>query len=135
MRVQEVRELPNEELLTRLDEVKEELFNLRFQNATGQLENYKRLGSLKKDVAKIETVLRERELGIEPPPEERPEPKARRRRREAAEETSSEEEEQVEEEVPQPRARARRRLRRQRETAEEEAAEVEPAAEQLEEEE
>jgi large subunit ribosomal protein L29 len=133
LRVQEVRELPDEELVTRLDEVKEELFNLRFQNATGQLENYKRLGILKKDIAKIETVLRERELGIEPPPEERPEPKARRRRRETADDAEPEEEE-GEEEVARPRARARRRLRRERETSEKEAAE-EPREEAMEEEE
>ncbi|MDQ3879251.1 MAG: 50S ribosomal protein L29, partial [Actinomycetota bacterium] len=39
------------------------LFNLRFQNATGQLDNYKRMGELKKDIARIQTILREHELG------------------------------------------------------------------------
>ena len=58
----ELRELPLDELRDRLVEVKEELFNLRFQNATGQLDNYKRLGELRRDVARIKTVLREREL-------------------------------------------------------------------------
>ena len=58
----ELRELPNTELEQRLGEVKEELLNLRFQNATGQLDNYKRLGELKKDVARIRTILRQREL-------------------------------------------------------------------------
>lgn len=58
----EIRDLSVDELQTRLAEVKEELFNLRFQNATGQLDNYKRLGELRKDVARIKTVLREREL-------------------------------------------------------------------------
>ena len=58
----ELRDLPVSELETRLDEVKEELFNLRFQNATGQLDNYKRLGQLRKDVARIRTILRQREL-------------------------------------------------------------------------
>ena len=58
----ELRELGVDELQTRLAEVKEELFNLRFQNATGQLDNYKRLGDLRRDVARIKTVLREREL-------------------------------------------------------------------------
>jgi large subunit ribosomal protein L29 len=58
----ELRELPVSELEQRLDEVKEELFNLRFQNATGQLDNYKRLGQLRKDVARIRTILRQREL-------------------------------------------------------------------------
>ena len=59
---QEIRDMSADELQTRLAEVKEELFNLRFQNATGQLDNYKRLGELRKDVARIKTVLREREL-------------------------------------------------------------------------
>lgn len=50
------------DLLTQLAETKEELFNLRFQNATGQLDNYKRLGHLKKDIARINTELRVREI-------------------------------------------------------------------------
>lgn len=58
----ELRDLPGSELEQRLDEVKEEMFNLRFQNATGQLDNYKRLGQLKRDVARIKTILRQREL-------------------------------------------------------------------------
>ena len=58
----ELRDLPVSDLEQRLDEVKEELFNLRFQNATGQLDNYKRLGELRKDVARIRTILRQREL-------------------------------------------------------------------------
>jgi large subunit ribosomal protein L29 len=61
----ELRELPASELEQRLDEIKEELFNLRFQNATGQLDNYKRLGDLRKDVARIKTILRQRELAGE----------------------------------------------------------------------
>ena len=58
----ELRDLPLDELERRLTETKEELFNLRFQNATGQLDNYKRLGQLKKDVARIKTLLRQNEL-------------------------------------------------------------------------
>lgn len=58
----DIRELPTEDLYIRLAETKEELFNLRFQNATGQLDNYKRLGELRKDVARILTVIREREI-------------------------------------------------------------------------
>ena len=58
----ELRDLTDDELEQRLVETKEELFNLRFQNATGQLDNYKRLGQLKKDVARIRTLLRQREL-------------------------------------------------------------------------
>ena len=60
----ELRELGNEELLAKLREAKEELFNLRFQAATGQLENHGRLRAVRKDIARIYTELRERELGI-----------------------------------------------------------------------
>jgi len=58
----ELREIDDAELVHRLTEVKQELFNLRFQHATGQLDNYSRLGELKKDVARIHTVLRDREI-------------------------------------------------------------------------
>ncbi|HYJ60177.1 MAG TPA: 50S ribosomal protein L29 [Actinomycetota bacterium] len=58
----ELRELPDEELIARMDSAKEELFNLRFQVATGQLENTARLKDLRHDVARIATVLREREI-------------------------------------------------------------------------
>ena len=61
----EIRDLPVDEIERKLAETKEELFNLRFQNATGQLDNYKRLGQLRKEVARIKTVLREQELGAE----------------------------------------------------------------------
>ena len=60
----ELRELNSEELTTRLREAKEELFNLRFQMATGQLTNNRRLRSVKRDIARIYTVIRERELGL-----------------------------------------------------------------------
>ena len=50
------------ELLTSLAEAKQELFNLRFQNATGQLDNYARLAQVKREVARINTILREREI-------------------------------------------------------------------------
>ena len=63
---QEFRSLTDEELVTRLRESKEELFNLRFQGATGQLENHGRLRSVRKDIARIYTLMRERELGITP---------------------------------------------------------------------
>jgi len=62
LKVSEIKELGHEEILRKLDETKEELFNLRFQNATGQLDNYKRLKELKRDVARIKTVLREQEI-------------------------------------------------------------------------
>jgi len=58
----ELRELPNEELYSRIDGAKEELFNLRFQLATGQLDNTARLKELRHDVARVATVLREREI-------------------------------------------------------------------------
>ena len=60
----ELRELSADELATRLRESREELFNLRFQAATGQLDNHGRLRIVKRDIARIYTVLRERELGI-----------------------------------------------------------------------
>jgi large subunit ribosomal protein L29 len=58
----ELRELDSGSLEERLAETKEELFNLRFQDATGQLDNYKRLRALRKDVARIKTEMRAREL-------------------------------------------------------------------------
>ena len=58
----ELRELNDTELEHRLGEAKEELFNLRFQNATGQLDNVARLPQVRRDVARIETLLREREI-------------------------------------------------------------------------
>ena len=60
----ELRELNSEELTTRLREAKEELFNLRFQMATVQLTNNRRLRTVKRDIARIYTVIRERELGL-----------------------------------------------------------------------
>ena len=61
----ELRELSDEDLVGKLREAKEELFNLRFQAATGQLENNSRLRVVRKDIARIYTLMRERELGIE----------------------------------------------------------------------
>ncbi len=60
----ELRGLGDDELQTRLRESKEELFNLRFQVATGQLDNNRRLQHVRRDIARIYTVMRERELGI-----------------------------------------------------------------------
>ena len=65
-KVGELRNLDNTELTAKLREAKEELFNLRFQGATGQLENHGRLRAVRKDIARIYTILRERELGITP---------------------------------------------------------------------
>lgn len=60
----ELRELNGEELVLRLKEAKAELFNLRFQMATGQLDNNRRLRTVRHDIARIYTVMRERELGL-----------------------------------------------------------------------
>jgi len=60
----ELRELTNEELIERLRESKEELFNLRFQMATGQLPNNRRLRLVRHEIARVYTILRERELGL-----------------------------------------------------------------------
>ena len=60
----ELRGLSADDLASKLKEAKEELFNLRFQNATGQLDNTARLKSVRREIARIYTVLRERELGI-----------------------------------------------------------------------
>ena len=60
----ELRVEDQDTLVKKLKEAKEELFNLRFQVATGQLDNNKRLQTIRRDIARIYTVLRERELGI-----------------------------------------------------------------------
>jgi large subunit ribosomal protein L29 len=62
----ELRNLNDVELASKLREAKEELFNLRFQGATGQLESHGRLRAIRTDIARIYTILRERELGITP---------------------------------------------------------------------
>ena len=64
----ELDDMTNVDLETKLRESKEELFNLRFQAATGQLESHGRLRTVKRDIARIYTVVRERELGIRTTP-------------------------------------------------------------------
>jgi len=66
----ELRELNDEELVLRLRESKEELFNLRFQMATGQMDNNRRLRTVRHDIARIYTVMRERELGLSVNPDD-----------------------------------------------------------------
>ncbi|HEY2175236.1 MAG TPA: 50S ribosomal protein L29 [Mycobacteriales bacterium] len=66
----ELRALDDDELLIRLREAKEELFNLRFQVATGQLDNNRRLQAIRRDIARIYTIMRERELGLSAAPSE-----------------------------------------------------------------
>jgi large subunit ribosomal protein L29 len=80
-KVAELREMDDDELSTRLIEAKQELFNLRFQHVTGQLDNYARLGEVRKDIARITTLLREREIAAA----EEAEAAAVARRQEAAE--------------------------------------------------
>ena len=60
--------MDDEALVAKLKETKEELFNLRFQSATGQLESHGRLKAVRRDIARIYTILRERELGIRTAP-------------------------------------------------------------------
>jgi large subunit ribosomal protein L29 len=64
-----LRSLNDEHLVEELRKAKEELFNLRFQSATGQLENHGRLRAVRRDIARIYTTMRERELGITGPQE------------------------------------------------------------------
>jgi large subunit ribosomal protein L29 len=65
-----MRSLEDDELATKLREAKEELFNLRFQAATGQLESHGRLNAVRKEIARIYTIMRERELGLSAAPDE-----------------------------------------------------------------
>ena len=64
MKNSEIRDLTNEEIIKKIEESKEELFNLRFSQATGNLEKPARINELRKLVARMKTILRERELGI-----------------------------------------------------------------------
>jgi large subunit ribosomal protein L29 len=64
LKASEIRALNNEELSTRLAEAHEELFNLRFRLATRQLGNHREIPRVKKRIARMETILRERELGV-----------------------------------------------------------------------
>ncbi|HEY2671419.1 MAG TPA: 50S ribosomal protein L29 [Rugosimonospora sp.] len=66
----ELRELSDDDLVTRLREAKAELFNLRVQGATGQLDNNRRLQVIRREIARIYTIMRERELGLSAAPTE-----------------------------------------------------------------
>jgi large subunit ribosomal protein L29 len=63
LKASEIRAVNNEELLTKLEEAHEELFNLRFRLATRQLGNHREIPRVKRRIARIKTILRERELG------------------------------------------------------------------------
>lgn len=65
MKTNELRNLDTAALNNKINDLKEELFNLRFQSATGQLENTARIGKLKKEIARIKTIIHERELNTE----------------------------------------------------------------------
>lgn len=62
MKANQFRELSNDALVAREKELKSELFNLRFQSATGQLNNPQRINEFKKDIARVKTIIREREM-------------------------------------------------------------------------
>lgn len=64
MKIKEIRSMTKEDLEKKVVDLKKELFNLRFQNATGQLDNPSSIRLVKKDIARVKTILRERELGI-----------------------------------------------------------------------
>jgi large subunit ribosomal protein L29 len=64
LQADQIRALSNEELLKKLEEAQEELFNLRFQLATRQLVNHREIPRVKKKIARMKTILREREFGI-----------------------------------------------------------------------
>ena len=91
----------DERLVDELKKAKEELFNLRFQSATGQLESHGRLRAVKRDIARIYTVLRERELGIRATPvavvAEKPAKKAAAKKADAAVETADDATEETKE--------------------------------------
>lgn len=64
MKASEIRKLNDSEINAKLSDLKEELFNLRFQSATGQLYNPMRIREVKRDIARVKTIATERELGI-----------------------------------------------------------------------
>jgi len=64
VKAKDIRKLSANELEAKLGELKEELFNLRFQLATGQLDNPMRISAVRKDIARVKTIMRERELNI-----------------------------------------------------------------------
>ena len=88
-----LRGFDDERLLEELRKAKEELFNLRFQSATGQLDSHGRIRAVKRDIARLYTVIRERELGIRATPAA-PEPKAKKTKtKKKADESAAAEEE------------------------------------------
>ncbi|MFZ0170991.1 MAG: 50S ribosomal protein L29 [Acidimicrobiales bacterium] len=82
----ELRELDDDELENRLINARKELFNLRFQAATGRLDNSARTGAVRRDIARLLTVMRDREAGLIPVPTPGGRPSVRRRLRRNEEE-------------------------------------------------
>jgi large subunit ribosomal protein L29 len=111
-KVRELRDLGEDDLVQLLDASKEELFNLRFQLATGQLDNPMRITEVRREVARILTILRERELEIERPVGPAP---VRVERAAVREEPAADEGGDAEPETGEETPTRRRRLRRQRE--------------------
>ncbi len=64
MKAIDIRKMTDEDLVSKLKDLKQELFNLRFQDATGQLDNRNQIGSVKQDIARVRTVQREREIKL-----------------------------------------------------------------------
>ena len=87
----ELDKIEDSVLVEELKKAKEELFNLRFQTATGQLENHGRLRAVKRDIARINTVIRERELGIRAVPAPAAKPATKAKKAEATEAAATEE--------------------------------------------
>ena len=87
----ELDKIEDSVLVEELKKAKEELFNLRFQSATGQLENHGRLRAVKRDIARINTVIRERELGIRAVPAPAAKPATKAKKAEATEAAATEE--------------------------------------------
>jgi large subunit ribosomal protein L29 len=87
----ELDKIEDSVLVEELKKAKEELFNLRFQSATGQLESHGRLRALKRDIARIYTVIRERELGIRAVPAAAAKPAAKAKKAEAETAATTEE--------------------------------------------
>ena len=92
----ELATLDDERLVVELKRAKEELFNLRFQSATGQLESHGRLRAVKRDIARLYTVIRERELGISASPAPAEKPADKKKSKKAAEASTPEEDQKAE---------------------------------------
>lgn len=84
--------MDNEQLVAELKKSKEELFNLRFQAATDQLDNHGRLKAVRRDIARVYTILRERELGIRTAPQAVSAPKSEKAAKKSSKSTSTEKE-------------------------------------------